>query len=115
MTQTRNRGARPIQLPDWPFGAPGRRLLLDALLRDDPPDGGWQVKQLEAKVRVSNNGLVKLLPGAIDLGLAEVRDGRIWPTDGGDLASALSAVLAAVANLPPRPPRPLPKRPYGRS
>lgn len=120
----RRRGARLVHLPDWPFGAVGRRQLLEALLLDRQPDGGWTKRGLEERVGVANGGLDDLLAGAIDLGLAGIEDGRIRrvaaideeqilpPPSTPDLVGALSEALRAVRALPDRPVRALPRRPY---
>lgn len=114
-TRSHSPGARPLHLPDWPFGAVGRRLLLQALLETPQPPGGWSRKQLEAHTGVRNGGLHNLLAGAVDLGLARVEDGRILAGDPPPtLAPALLDVLRAAQSLPDRPPHPLPKRAYRR-
>lgn len=108
-------GARVLHLPDWPFGAAGRRQLLDALLRDEQPANGWRKTQLESRMGVANGGLAPHLPGMVDLGLAIVRNGRVQrPDQTDDLADALRTLLDHVDALPDRPPRPLLNRPYQR-
>lgn len=110
---SRQRGKRPVHLRDWPFGAVGRRLLLEALLLDKQPDDGWTRKELETRVSVTNGGLDDLLAGAVDLGLADTSTGRIRPASGApDLIDALARALRAAQDLPDRPARPLPRRPY---
>jgi hypothetical protein len=106
-------GARRVHLRDWPFGAVGRRLLLEALLDTPQPDGGWRKRELEERIGVRNSGLDGLLAGAVDLGLARVQGGRILvdnPAPG--IAPPLLDVLRAARALPDRPPRVLSKRPY---
>ena len=89
--EPRPAGARPLHLPDWPFGAVGRRLLLEALLTDRQPDAGWHRKELERRAGVSNGGLDVLLAGTVDLGLASITDGRILRAEKlPDLAEPLS-------------------------
>lgn len=115
-TESHRSGARVHELRDWPFGAVGRRLLLNALLLDEQPEDGWQIKSLEARVGVSNGGLDKLLGGAVDLGLAHVIDGRVRVPDARPpIAPPLMDVLRIAEGLPQRPPRPLPRRGYRRS
>src|SRR3954471_12249300 len=114
-TRSRSAGARRLHLPDWPFGAVGRRLLLEALLDSPPPAGGWRKAELEQCTGVRNGGLDALLAGAVDLGLARVEDGRILVGDPAPtIAPPLLDVLRAAQALPDRPPRPLPRRPYRR-
>jgi hypothetical protein len=108
-------GARTLHLPDWPFGAAGRRWLLNALLRREQPVDGWRKTELEARMGVANGALAPHLPGAVDLGLAVVRDGRVQRADdSGDLADILRALLERVDALPDRAPRPLTHRHYQR-
>jgi hypothetical protein len=108
-------GARRLQLADWPFGAVSRRLLLDALLREPQPPDGWKVMELEDHAGVENGGLAGVLPGAIDLSLAEYRDGRIHRSDAApDLSDVLISLLNTADGLPKRTPRPIPRRPYVR-
>jgi hypothetical protein len=108
-------GAPRLHLPDWPFGAAGRRQLLDALLRDEQPAQGWRKSELETRMGLTNGGLTPHLPGAVDLGLAIVRDNRVHRADDSDqLADALRVLLERVDVLPDRPPRPLPRRRYRR-
>lgn len=107
--------ARTLHLPDWPFGAAGRRQLLDALLRDEQPPNGWRKTELESRMGVANGGLVPHLPGAVDLGLAVVRGGLVHRADeAGDLSDALRTLLERVDALPDRAPLPVPRRPYQR-
>jgi len=111
----RPRGARLVHVPDWPFGAGSRRRLLEALLLDEQPQDGWAKKVLEARIGVTNGGLDALLAGAIDIGLAEIDEGRIRHVAGApDLMRALSSALLAVRELPDRPIHRLPPRPYSR-
>jgi hypothetical protein len=108
-------GAPPLHLPDWPFGAAGRRQLLEALLRDEQPVRGWRKSELESRMGVANGGLTPHLPGAVDLGLAIVRDARVHRADDSvELADALRLLLERVDALPDRAPRPLARRPYRR-
>ncbi len=109
----RQRGKRPVHVRDWPFGAVGRRLLLEALLLDEQPADGWTRKELQNRIGVSNGGLDDLLTGAIELGLAEIGTGRIRAAAAApDLIEALGGVLRAAQDLPDRPVRALPRRPY---
>lgn len=94
----------------------GRRLLLEALLRDEQPEEGWRKKDLETRTGVTNGGLDVLLAGAVDLGLATLTDGRVQRAPMlPDLAEPLCSLLDHALGLPDRPPRPLPRRPYRRS
>jgi hypothetical protein len=106
-------GAREVRLPDWPFGAVGRRLLLEALLRDPQPEKGWTKTALERRGRVERGGLDGVLAGALQLGLVR-RDGDRWRrTDPlPDIATPLAALLDHVQALPDEPIAPLPKRGY---
>ncbi|MFI4991985.1 MAG: hypothetical protein ACHQHO_13880, partial [Solirubrobacterales bacterium] len=66
MSRTRpSGGARPLQLHDWPFGAVGRRLLLDAVLRGRQPRSGWTKQALEDCACVAPGGLDEILAGAV--------------------------------------------------
>jgi hypothetical protein len=113
---TRRPGARVLDLRDWPFGAVGRRLLLEALLLDPQPADGWTKQELEERVEVANGGLEKLLAGAVDLGLATVADGRVTQAPAPPpIAPPLMDVLRIAQGLPRRPPHPLSRRPYHRS
>jgi hypothetical protein len=109
-------GARRLHLNDWPFGAGSRRRVLDALLRDEQPEDGWTVSALEARVEVTNGGLDGLLPGLIDLSLAERRDHHVHRSSGApQLAKALVRLLEISDGLPDRAPTPLSRRPYRQS
>jgi hypothetical protein len=109
-------GARALELRDWPFGAVGRRMLLEALLLDPQPEKGWTKQALEARVLVTNGGLDKLLAGAVDLGLATINEGRVMgAADSPPIAPPLMEVLRIAQGLPHRPPHPLSRRPYRRS
>jgi hypothetical protein len=112
----RKRGKRPVHLRDWPFGAAGRRLLLEALLLDEQPAEGWTPIGLEKRIGVANGGLDDLLAGAVDLRLAEISAGRIRATSAApDLMDALGEALRATQDLPDRPVHRLPPRPYSSS
>jgi hypothetical protein len=91
-------------------------MLLEALLLDEQPTDGWSKKQLEQRIRVSNGGVDDLLAGAVDLGLAEITDGRIRPASTApDLIAALSQALRVAKTLPDRPVHGLTRRPYQRA
>lgn len=112
----RKRGKRPVHLRDWPFGAAGRRLLLEALLLDEQPVDGWTRIALQQRIGVTNGGLDDLLAGAVDLRLAEISAGRIHTTSAApDLMAALGEALLAAQDLPDRPVHRLPPRPYSSS
>jgi hypothetical protein len=108
-------GARALHLPDWPFGAVGRRLLLQALLIETPPKRGWTKSDLEARAEVGNGGLDEVLAGALQLKLIEQRDGR-WhrPEKLPPIARPLKALVEASADVPDTPIDPLPRRTYKR-
>jgi hypothetical protein len=113
---THRPGARVVELRDWPFGAVGRRLLLEALLLDSQPADGWTRQMLEERVDVTNGGLEKLLAGAVDLGLATVAEGRVAQAQAlPPIAPPLMDVLRIAQGLPHRPAHPLPRRPYQQS
>jgi hypothetical protein len=105
--------ARTLHLRDWPFGAVGRRLLLQALLLDAPPEQGWLKRELEQRVAVSPGGVDEVLAGAFHLRLIEQR-GQRWhlPEKPPQIASSLEALVRASAMLPDAPIPPLPARPY---
>jgi hypothetical protein len=112
-TGRRRRGKRPVHLRDWPFGAVGRRLLLEALLLDEQPADGWTRQELQTRIGVTNGGLDDLLAGVVDLGLAEITTGRVRATSAApDLMKALGGALRAAQKLPDRPVHALPRRPY---
>lgn len=102
-----------VRLPDWPFGATTRRLLLEALLLDRQPQGGWTKEKLEQRAQVNNGGLDAVLGGAVQLGLVE-RDGGRWRR--GDplppIAKPLRSLLKQSRSLPDEEIEPPPKRPY---
>lgn len=105
-------GARELHLPDWPFGAVGRRLLLEALLLDHQPKQGWTKSALEKRAGVSTGGLDEVLAGAVELGLITAQGGR-W-TRGDPLppiARPLKQVLRATKHVPDEPIPPLPQTP----
>lgn len=108
-------GARELHLPDWPFGAVGRRLLLEALLVDKQPKKGWTKGALEARAEVGAGGLDELLAGALQLKLIEQRDGR-WhrPDDLPPIARPLKALVKVSADVPDAEIEPLPRRRYVR-
>ena len=108
-------GARQIHLRDWPFGAVGRRLLLETLLLERQPVEGWTKSALEGRAGVGAGGLDEVLAGAVELGLVANEGGR-WrrghPLP--PIATPLRKVLTVTKNLPDQPIPPLPKRPYSR-
>src|SRR3954453_13913146 len=97
-------GARELQLPDWPFGAVGRRLLLEALLLDKQPQKGWTKGALESRAEVGAGGLDEVLAGALQLKLIEQREGR-WhrPKELPPIARPLKALVTASAKVPKEP------------
>lgn len=108
-----SRGARELHLCDWPFGAVGRRLLLEALLVGRQPKEGWTKTALESRAEVGAGGLDDVLAGALQLRLIEQRDGR-WhrSTKLPAIAMPLKALVVAAANVPDKPIEPLPRRAY---
>lgn len=106
---------RELHLRDWPFGAVGRRLLLEALLLDDQPSEGWTKSALETRAEVKAGGLDEVLAGALKLRLIEQRSGR-WhrPSSLPPIAKPLKALVAATVQVPDEPIPPLPRRPYRR-
>ena len=115
-TETRNRGARPLHLPDWPYGAVGRRLVLQALLLGRAPAEGWSKAELEESARTKPGGIDGVLAGAVDWGLLErTAEGR-WqrPQQEPPIASPLQTLLALTRRAEDRPIAPLARRPYRR-
>lgn len=107
--------ARELRLRDWPFGAVGRRLLLEALLLDEQPVKGWTKSALELRAEVGAGGLDEVLAGALELRLIEQRDGRwIRPPDLPPISRQLRALAAASTTIPDAPIPPLPRRSYRR-
>ncbi len=109
------RGARPLELRDWPFGSRGRRLLLEAVLLGDEPEGGWRKVELERAAAVERGGADRLLAGAGSLGLLRW-DGRRWrrADPPPPLSAPLRELVALSRELPAAPPAPLRRRPYRR-
>ena len=94
------RGPQPLSLADWPFGSAARRGLLQTVLLDRPPAGGWTTRQLERRAQVARGGLKHALPGAQALGLlARGGDGR-WrtPEPESELAAPLRTLLTALGS-----------------
>ncbi len=111
----KRRGARPLEIRDWPFGSRGRRLLLAAVLLGDAPSGGWRKVELERAVAVERGGADRLLAGASSLGLLRW-DGRRWHRGEPPppLGAPLRELVALSRELPAGPPPPLSRRPYRR-
>lgn len=110
-------GARELRLPDWPFGAVGRRLLLEALLLEDAemPEKGWTKGALEDLAKVGTGGIDEVLAGALQLKLIEHRDGRWFrPHAAPDIAAPLRALVESARTIPNRAIKPIPRRPYRR-
>jgi len=106
---------RELRLPDWPFGAVGRRLLLEALLLEKQPPKGWTKDALETRAEVVAGGLDEVLAGALQLRLIEQRDGRWYrPSPLPPIAKPLKALVRATAQVPDQPIAPFPRRPYRR-
>jgi hypothetical protein len=104
-----------IHLRDWPFGAVGRRLLLEALLLDRQPENGWTKSALETRADVAAGGLDEVLAGAVSLKLVEQRNGRWYrPDELPTLGDLLTQLVAAAGDIPDEPIPPLSRRPYRR-
>lgn len=109
------RGARSIQLRDWPFGSRGRRLFLEAVLLEEPPAAGWRKSELERAVGVERGGADRLLEGASALGLLRWDGGRWRPgTPPPRIARPLEQLVGLSRELPDSAIAPLPRRPYER-
>ncbi len=108
------RGARELHLRDWPFGGVGRRLLLEALLIDEQPEGGWTLRELEARAGVRNGGLKSVLPGAVHLGLVTLGEDARWhrPKKPPPIAMPLRNLTIAAGGLSDGAIPPLVKREY---
>lgn len=116
MPRTRSPGGRrTLLLNDWPYGAPGRRRLLEALLQEHQPAMGWTKAALEGRAQVKPGGLDEVLAGALQFGLLE-RDGERWKRSSPlpPIAKPLRALLRQTARLPASPIEPFPRRPYTR-
>jgi hypothetical protein len=111
----KRRGARPLEIRDWPFGSRGRRLLLEAVLLGEEPDGGWRKVELERAAAVERGGADRLLEGATSLGLLHPVAGR-WRRGEPSprVAGPLEELVELSRNLPSEPVAPLPRRPYTR-
>ncbi len=110
------RGKRELHVRDWPFGAVGRRLLLEALLIDEQPDEGWTMGQLEARAGVGNGGLNAVLPGAVALELLRLAEDAHWhvPSELPPIAKPLRKLVVSATDLADEPIVPLVKREYRR-
>jgi hypothetical protein len=115
-TERPGRGARELCLPDWPYGAVGRRLILEALLLDAEPREGWRKTALEHRVGTRPGGIDRHLAGAIDWGLARERRAGVWerPDPLPRIAEPLEALLRLTREAENRPILPLASRPYHR-
>jgi hypothetical protein len=102
-----------VRLPDWPFGAASRRLLLEALLLDKQPIDGWTKAALEDRAEVGTGGLDEVLAGALQLGLVRREDG-VWhrgqPLPA--IARPIKQLLAKAKELPNDEITDLPTRSY---
>jgi hypothetical protein len=106
---------RELHLRDWPFGAVGRRLLLEALLLDKQPSEGWTKAALESRADVGAGGLDEVLAGALALRLIEQRGARWYrPHELPPIAMPLRTLAAASANIADAAIPPLPRRSYRR-
>jgi hypothetical protein len=106
---------REVRLPDWPFGAVGRRLLLEALLLDNQPPKGWTKGALETRADVTAGGLDEVLAGALQLRLIEQRNGRWYRSSPlPPIAKPLKALVQATSEVPDQRIAPFPRRSYRR-
>lgn len=115
MAQTQPRGAVPLTLRSWPFGAKSRRDLLEVVLASEPADKGWTRREFERLCGVKNTTLDAHLDHLVALGLLRLDglDGRFYVerTDT-ELARTLKAVLIETRKLPEARPAPLARRSY---
>ena len=113
----KRRGARPLEIRDWPFGSRGRRLLLEAVLLGDEPAAGWRKVDLEAAAAVERGGADRLIEGASSLGLLRW-DAEASRWHRGEppprVSGPLEELVALSRELPEEPISPLPKRAYTR-
>lgn len=115
--EARRRGARELHLPDWPYGAVGRRLILEAFLIDPQPPDGWSKAALELRARTRPGGADGHLAGALDWGIAAQREDGSWSraADLPRIASPLEELLRLTREAQDRPIVPLTKRAYRRT
>jgi hypothetical protein len=116
-TDSRERGSRKLHLPDWPYGAVGRRRLLEELLLATPPEGGWTKAALEERADTRPGGIDGVLAGALEWHLVSRASDGLWrrPDIAPKIATPLSELLNLTRLAPDRPIAPLPKRTYRRS
>lgn len=109
------RGARSLQIRDWPFGSRGRRLFLEAVLLGTTPADGWRKIDLERAAGVERGGADRLLEGARSLSLLQW-DGRRWQpgSPAPQLADPLEQLVTLSRDLPDGAIASLPKRSYAR-
>lgn len=118
MARTERRpGARELRLRDWPYGAVGRRLVLETLLLERQPREGWLKSELEERARVRTGGIDVVLAGAVRWRLVERRDDGRWERADPlpDIAGPLEELLELTRNVRDAKIPPLPKRPYRRA
>ena len=115
-TNQRDRGARPLHLPDWPYGAVGRRRVLEELVLASPPPDGWTKAALEDRAGTKPGGIDGVLAGALEWGLVARTTKGSWrrPDVAPAIATPLTELLALTRLAQDRPIAPLPKRPYRR-
>jgi len=115
-TDDRRRGSRRLHLPDWPYGAVGRRRLLEELLLAPPPEDGWTKAALEGRADTKPGGIDGVLAGALEWELViRSADGSWRPPDVAPrIATPLTELLTLTRLAADRPIAPLPKRPYRR-
>jgi hypothetical protein len=109
-------GSRKLHVPDWPYGAVGRRLLLEALLLESQPENGWTKTSLESKAQTETRGIDGLLAGAISWRLIERREDGRWQRamPKPEIATPLEELLRLTRKVSDEPISPLPKRRYRR-
>lgn len=113
----KRRGARPLEIRDWPFGSRGRRLLLEAVLLGDEPADGWRKVDLERAADVERGGVDRLVEGASSLDLLSWdAAGRRWRRGQPPprVSGPLEELVALSRELPEAPIASLPHRPYTR-
>lgn len=92
------------RLRDWVFGAPGKRLILEALLADR--GRVWSQTELARAADMHTKGSAdEHLLALAQIGLIAEVGGRYVLREGHPLLEPLSALLNAVAELPDEPVR----------
>lgn len=110
------RGRRPITKRDWPFGARGRRELLEVVLADDFSEDGMTATELARRLGMSQNGSLDThLAGLCQWKLLDREEsGRfIRRVPMPELGLQLSELLRVVRSEPDEPLQPMQRRAYG--